>query len=131
MTLASGQLIIQKTDAAGDTTDIPWYAAQGVEVWLETDDLNFGTHQEKYVGQIVVLLDGNEDLTDVTVEVGYKDRLKDSYAWIAPQSLVNADDPLCVMKTARWFKLRFRDVLVRSRWQLHGVEFHGQIVGGN
>lgn len=121
LTTSNGLLV--NLDQALDTT----------QVYAETKDLDLGANDlEADLHALVIEIEsvGEGFLTNLTVAVGYRDRLTEPLVFAPKKSVLNSkpiwfrDVPL-----SRYFRLRFEDAGVQQIWHINSIEFYGENVG--
>ena len=102
---------------------------QDNEVFLETKEQDFGTTDEKYLDCIIFKISDREQGGDFEYDYATKFSLTEDENWIGWQPF-RPDLPVWPRETFRYIKLRIRNRNARAQWQLTGIEYYGEVIGG-
>lgn len=133
--MTTGLARITKTDLNGNVTDVAMLTSfQGDDIFAQTRDLDFGRPDiNKDLIALVLDITGRGSISDVSVYIGYRQRLEDTLTWSSAYSMADQDKMLWLsprVPQSRYFTLKVQDTLPQTTWKLSNIEFYGRFVGG-
>lgn len=114
---------------SGGITNSVGVPADTLGAWIETkawdlDKANFS----KYIDQIITHLTNRSLHVNMNLLVYGADEEDGPFTLLQTLALSPADTLNPDVPAKRYFKLRFQDDAVVTRWQLHGFEIFGELV---
>lgn len=123
-----GQAFIRIRDNDGNL--IQTRSSNPVAAFLQTKDIDFGQRQAlKYIDVFTMEVDGDVDLSGVTVNIGHRDNLNDEITWMGPFLLSELAEAVFTRFTARYVKLKISSISSTTFWQLGSIEVYGRTHG--
>jgi len=100
-------------------------------LYVESKDLDLGIpDKQKFIDRIEFDLEAPSDVQLFSVQIGYRDRLKDDVTWL-DKTYVTLDNPYVTPRiTAKFFTLKFTDELPLVQWKLSRMAFYGRVMKG-
>ena len=133
--MTTGLARITKTDLNGNMTDVAMLTSfQGDSIFAETRDLDFGRSDvDKDLMAVVLDITGRGSITNLSIYIGYRQRLEDTLTWSSAYSLSDQDKMLWFdprLPQSRFYRMKVLDTLPQVTWKLSNVEFWGRFLGG-
>lgn len=100
----------------------------GGDVWFETRDVDLGTTNEKYLDYLVINISGNS-IGQFFLKYAVKDRLNDPVLW-SEEEQIFPGQPVILRETSRYLRLFVRNTGAVENWQVTGIDYYGEDVGG-
>ncbi len=128
MANVSGSIVLTLTKAGGAVVSV-FSAADTIDAFIETKDLDFGSPYNKFLEAIVCSIDNYATLGSLELVIKHRRNRSEALQELAPIKVVD-QDPIFLTQLvpqAKFFRLRFQDSQLVRPFKLSKIEVYGKV----
>jgi len=127
--MSSGAITLFLTLHSGGVVNLGT-AAETATAWIETKPLDFGQDSVvKFLDKILYNIRGRQESPYLCLEIRGADDEEGPFDLLDSINVSQEDPAFTDPPGQRFFKLKFIDTIVSSRWALHGFSVYGELGG--